>query len=70
MLIPTDIAVKLKENKGIKQVKRFKFRSNRIGFNSVAALLTPLIYKPKNKILLRLKKNLDVILKASRSCYL
>jgi hypothetical protein len=34
MLIPMDIAAKLKEEGGTRQVGRFNFRGNRIGFNS------------------------------------
>jgi hypothetical protein len=59
MLILINAAVKLKKEGGIRQVGRFNFYSNKISFNSAAALLTPLTHKPKSKTPLRPKKNLD-----------
>jgi hypothetical protein len=43
-----DITIKLKEERGIRQVKRFNFYSNKIGFNNATALLTPLTFADIN----------------------
>jgi hypothetical protein len=56
----TDVAAKLKK-KGIKQVKRFNFRGNKISFNSAYCRVINFFnfrkYKFKNKTLLQPKKN-------------
>jgi hypothetical protein len=42
-----NVAAKLKKRR-IKQIERFNLRSNRISFNSAAALLTPLTFADIN----------------------